>query len=108
MVFTPPESVPKLPFDPPDSVSIFDFMFDEQYGRHPLEKSKAPFANGISGQEYSAFEVRDRVEFLARALARELDWNPNTGTEWEKVAGLFTLNTVSLELLTFEVSIFFV
>ena len=95
MVFSPPDSVPKLHFDPPDSVSLFDFMFDERYGRHPLDKSNAPFVDGIDGRAYSASEVRDRVEYLARALAREFDWEPNVGSEWEKVLGLFTLNTVS-------------
>ena len=103
MVFKPSDAIPKLPFDPPDSVSIFDFIFDEKYGRHPLGKSKAPFVDGIDGREYSASEVRDRVEYLARALAHELDWDPNTGTEWDKVIGLFTLNTVSPNQLAIAV-----
>jgi hypothetical protein len=36
----------------------------------------------------------DRVEHLARALSKELGWQPNRGTEWDKVAGIFALNTV--------------
>ena len=96
MVFTPPEWVPKLPFDPPDSIPISEFMLDEAYGRHPLHNARPPFTCGLSGTEYSALQVRDRVEKLARALSKELGWQPNSGTEWNKVIGVFSLNTVGL------------
>ena len=39
-------------------------------------------------------EMVSRVESLARGLAKELGWEPNKGTEWDKVAGIFALNTV--------------
>ncbi|KAI9695863.1 MAG: hypothetical protein M1836_005980 [Candelina mexicana] len=94
MVFTAPEWVPKLPFDPPDSIPISEFMLNEMYGRHPLGYSKAPFTCGLSGASYSALEVRDRVDCLARALAKEFDWHPNKDTEWDKVVGVFSLNTI--------------
>lgn len=96
MVFNPPASVPKLPFDPPDSIPIGDFMLDEQYGRHPLTDSKAPFTCGLTGVEYSAVEVRDRVDKLARTLANELGWDLDGGTEWDKVVGIFSVNTVGM------------
>lgn len=35
-----------------------------------------------------------RVEHLARALSKEFGWQPNKGTEWDKVVGIFALNTV--------------
>ena len=94
MVFTSPKWVPQLPFDPPDSIPICDFMLTENYGRHPLGYSRPPFTCGLSGAEYSALDVCDRVESLARGLAKELGWHPNEGTEWDKVIGVFTLNTV--------------
>ncbi|KAK0645300.1 AMP-dependent ligase vlmC [Lasiodiplodia hormozganensis] len=94
MVFHPPSWVPQLPFDPPDSVSIYDFLFDENYGRHPLGYSHAPFTCGITGKEYSALDVKDRVEALARGLSKELGWKPNQGTEWDKVIGVFSVNTI--------------
>lgn len=94
MVFTPPAWVPKLAFDPPDSTPICDFMLTEHYGRHPLGYSRPPFTCGLTGLEYSALDVRDRVENLAKALAKEFGWHPNTGTEWDKVIGVFSLNTV--------------
>jgi len=94
MVFYPPAWVPKLPFDPPDSIPISEFMLNEKYGRHPLSRSKPPFTCGLTGAEYSAVEVRERVDQLARALSEELSWKPNQGTEWDKVAGVFSVNTV--------------
>jgi len=94
MVFYPPAWVPKLPFDPPDSIPISEFMLNEKYGRHSLSTSKPPFTCGLTGAEYSALEVRERVDHLARALAEELSWKPNQGTEWDKVAGVFSVNTV--------------
>jgi hypothetical protein len=95
MVFTSPEWVLELPFDPPDSIPISDFMLDEKHGRYPLAQSKPPFTCGISGAEYTALQVRDRVDFLARALAKQFGWHPNQGTEWDKVIGVFSVNTVS-------------
>ncbi|KAF2085447.1 acetyl-CoA synthetase-like protein [Saccharata proteae CBS 121410] len=94
MVFHPPPWVPKLPFSPPDSISIYNFIFDENFGRHPLGYSFPPFTCGLSGKEYSALDVKDRVEALARGLAKELGWSPNQGTEWDKVIGVFSVNTI--------------
>src|SRR4051812_1137004 len=94
MVFYPPEWVPKLPFDPPDSVPICDFMLDEKHGRVPLNKAKDPYTCGLSGTTYSAQEVKQRTDHLARALAKEFGWRVNEGTEYDKVVGIFALNTV--------------
>jgi acyl-CoA synthetase (AMP-forming)/AMP-acid ligase II len=69
-------------------------MFDENYGRHPLGYSRPIFTCGITGNEYSALEVKERVDYLARGLAKELGWRPNEGTEWDKVIGVFSLNTL--------------
>lgn len=71
-------------------------MLDEAYGRHPLDKSQNPFTCGLSGRTYSVKEMVVRVELLARALSKELGWEPNQGTEWDKVAGVFALNTVGV------------
>ena len=96
MTFVPPSWVPQLPFDPPDSVSIADFMLDEHHGRHPLGYSRPMFTCGLTGKEYSTLEVKERVDFLARGLAKELGWRPNQGTEWDKVIAVFSVNTVSI------------
>jgi hypothetical protein len=95
MVFVPPSWVPQLPFDPPDSISICDFMLDERYGRHPLGYSQNPFTCGATGKTYSSLDVKDRVDFLARGLAKELGFDPNKGSEWDKVIAVFSVNTVS-------------
>lgn len=74
-------------------------MLDEKHGRCPLKESRDPFTCGISGKTYSALEMVDRVDHLARALSKEFGWAPNEGTEWDKVAGIFALNTVCGEAI---------
>lgn len=103
MVFLPPQWVPELPFDPPDSINISEFMLNEQYGRYPLHHARQPFTCGLTGFGYSALEVRDRVDQLARALSKELGWRPNGGTEWDKVIGIFSVNTIDTLTLSWAV-----
>ncbi|MCJ1410849.1 hypothetical protein MMC19_004935 [Ptychographa xylographoides] len=94
MVFTSPSWTPKLAFDPPDSIPIHKFMFDEQHGRFPIGDSKPPFTCGLTGKEYSATQVVQRINNLAKGLSKELGWLPNSQSEWEKVVGVFTVNTI--------------
>lgn len=69
-------------------------MLNEKHGRQPFKSSRNPFTCGITGKTYTLPEQAKRVEHLARALSKELGWQPNTGTEWDKVMGIFSLNTV--------------
>ena len=69
-------------------------MLDEKHGRHPFKDSLNPFTCGLSGKTYSGKQMVERTDALARGLAKELGWQPNEGTEWDKVAGIFALNTV--------------
>ncbi|KAF1945618.1 acetyl-CoA synthetase-like protein [Clathrospora elynae] len=94
MPFHAPSWAPELPFDPPDSIPICDFMLDEHYGRHPLGYSHNPFTCGLTGKTYTSLEVRERVDYLARGLAKELVFQPNQGTEWDKVIAVFSVNTL--------------
>ncbi|KAJ3525176.1 hypothetical protein NM208_g11752 [Fusarium decemcellulare] len=94
MVFTPPPSTPKLPFDPPDSVSIPEFVFTENYARKPFAKSRNPYTCGISGKTYTTAEVIEREDLLARALAKRLGYDAGEGTEWDRVVGVYSLNTI--------------
>jgi ribosome assembly protein SQT1 len=94
MVFYPPSWVPKMAQDPFDSIPISDFIFDDKYGRYPLKGSRPFFTCGITGQSYTALESKQRVEYLALGLAKELGWQPNSGSEWDKVVGVFSANTV--------------
>ena len=94
MVFHPPSWVPKLPFDPPDTVSIPDFMLNDASGRCPMQDSRPFFTCGISGKSYTSTATRERVDLLARAIGKELGWQSNKGSEWDKVACVFAANTV--------------
>lgn len=71
-------------------------MLNEKYGRHPFAQSRQPFTCGISGVGYSALQVRDRVEHLAKALTKEFAWDLSSGSEWDKVVAVFSLNTVRI------------
>jgi hypothetical protein len=80
--------------DPPDSITCEQFIHDERYGRTPFNVSRNYVTCGISGKTYTAKQEADRTEYLARALSKELGWLPNSGSEWDKVVGMFGLNTV--------------
>lgn len=71
-------------------------MLDENYGRHPLGYSHNPFTCGLTGKTYESLEVRERVDYLARGLSKELGFDPNKGSEWDKVIAVFSLNTVRI------------
>lgn len=80
--------------DAPDSITIAEFMRDDKYGRRPYATSRNPFTCGITGKTHTAVELFQRSELLARAFAKRLGWAPNDGTAWDKVLGIFSLNTV--------------
>ncbi|KAK5170311.1 uncharacterized protein LTR77_004898 [Saxophila tyrrhenica] len=93
MPFHPPSWSPPMP-EINESISIERFMTDENYDRHPIGYSNPPFTCGMTGKSYSAFEVKERVEHLSRALTDELGMKPNEGSEWDKVVGVFSNNTI--------------
>lgn len=93
MVFYPEKWVPKLP-EVPDTVPICDFMLDEQYGRTPIAQSSDAYTCGLTGKSITARQQKESVEKLSRALANEFGWKVNEGTEYDKVVGVFALNTV--------------
>ena len=95
MVFTPPGWVPELAVEPPDSVSLVNFMLEEQWGRRSKQTSYPPFVCGLTNKSFTAKEQAQRIEELARGLAEALKWQVNEGTELDKVLGVFTYNTVS-------------
>ncbi|KAF4988178.1 hypothetical protein FDECE_15154, partial [Fusarium decemcellulare] len=92
MVFYPPAWVPAMPIEPPDSISIADFMSDDRYGRYPIDKSRNPFTCGLTGKTYSAIEVVEREKSMARAIFKRLSLN-DTNSVWDTVVALFSLNT---------------
>lgn len=95
MVFYPPSWVPKLP-EIPDTLPVPDFILDEKHGREKYSASKDAYVDGLSGKKVTATQQRDRVSILARALAKELGWKVNEGTEYDKVCNIFALNTIDV------------
>jgi len=75
-------------------------MLDENYGRHPLGYSRSPFTCGLTGKTYSALEVKERVDYLARGLSKELGYEPNKGTAFDKVIGVYSINSVKPALFS--------
>lgn len=80
--------------DIPDTVSLPDFILDNKYRSVSHEQAKNPFTCGLSGKTYTSLEWKDRIGSLAKAVQQELGFQVNNGTEWEKVVGVYTLNTV--------------
>ncbi|KAI1114196.1 hypothetical protein F5Y14DRAFT_451375 [Nemania sp. NC0429] len=103
MVFTPPAWVPQLPFDPPDSIPLYEFVGNERYGRMPFNKSQNPFTCGLTGKTYTHAEMRERQELLARSLSKRMGWQPNEDTPWDKVVGLYSPNTIDYLMSTYAV-----
>ncbi|KAI2627219.1 hypothetical protein GGS21DRAFT_540714 [Xylaria nigripes] len=103
MIVTPPSWVPQLPFNPPDSVPLHEFVCNERYGRQPLATSQNPFTCGLTGKTYTMAEMRERQELLARSLSKRLGWRPNEDTPWDKMVALFSFNTVDYLMSTYAV-----
>ncbi|KAI9648950.1 hypothetical protein NHQ30_001516 [Ciborinia camelliae] len=82
---------------------IAQFMLNEKHGRQPFQSSRNPFTCGISGKTYTLSEQVRRVDHLSRALSNELGWQPNIGTEWDKVMGIFSVNTIDFMTLAYAV-----
>ncbi|KAF5972463.1 putative phenylacetyl-CoA ligase [Fusarium bulbicola] len=101
MVFESPawaRALPPVPF--PDSITVEEFMYSEKHGRKSLKLSRNPYTCGLTGQTYTVAEVRERVDSMARAIAKRLDWSVANGTEWDKVACVFSWNTIDYVPLT--------
>ncbi|KAK7417254.1 hypothetical protein QQX98_004688 [Neonectria punicea] len=87
----------------PDDVTIEEFMYNERHGRKPLANSRNPFTCGITGRSYPTAEVQKRVDFIARALQNRAGWATSDGSEWDKVACIYSLNTIDYVPLTYAV-----
>lgn len=93
MVFLPDQRFGSLAHVP-DDVAISEFMLNEKYGRVPHAQSRDPYTCGLTGKTCSSREIVDRVDHIARGLAKEFGWAPNQGTEFDKTLAVFSVNTV--------------
>ncbi|KAF4496960.1 4-coumarate-- ligase-like 7 [Fusarium agapanthi] len=80
--------------DVPDSISVADFINTEKAGRKSFDRSKRPYTCGVTGTSWTAEEVARRVDFLARGLAKNVGFDPNDGTAWDRVVAIYALNTI--------------
>lgn len=81
-------------------------MRDDRYRALPLADSRNPFTCGLTGRSYSYATLFQRVEFLARALSARTGWQPNEEVvAWDKVVGIFCVNTVGLFSSFFQLSV---
>ncbi|KAG5290258.1 phenylacetyl-CoA ligase [Histoplasma ohiense] len=103
MPFKTPSWVPQLPFEIPDSLTVEKFVFDDGYRPRPIDESSNPFTCGLSGRTYTAREVRQRVDWLARSLSQQFQWESAKGSEWEKIVGLHSLNTIDSMTLAWAI-----
>ncbi|PSR76247.1 hypothetical protein BD289DRAFT_446911 [Coniella lustricola] len=99
MVFEAPSWVPKLPFDPPDNIPLYEFIANDKYGRHPVVKSRNPFTCGLTDKTRTYSQIASRREALARAISKRLGWQPNEETEWDKVACMFSFNSIDYSMV---------
>lgn len=81
--------------DPPDSVSVAEFMSSEEYGRYPITKARHPYTCGLTGKTRTAEEVIRREDYLTRGIGKALQLDSQPGSEWDRVCVIFSLNTVS-------------
>ncbi|EXL41754.1 hypothetical protein FOCG_15913 [Fusarium oxysporum f. sp. radicis-lycopersici 26381] len=103
MVFYPPSWVPKLPIDPPDSISVAEFMSSEEYGQYPIAKARHPYTCGLTGKTRTAEEVIRREDLLARGIGKALQLDSQSGSEWDRVCVIFSLNTIDYIPLTHSI-----
>ncbi|KAL6416246.1 hypothetical protein AUP68_00461 [Ilyonectria robusta] len=103
MVFTPPSWVPALPIDPPDSISVAEFMSTETYGRFPIAKSRNPYTCGLTGKSRNAADVILREDYLARGIGKALQFHPQQTSEWDQVVAVFSLNSIDYIPLTHSI-----
>lgn len=80
---------------PSRTMSLPQFMYEDYHGRKLKHASRPPFTCGATGRSYSAVEVAQRVDYLSRSLAAAVGFDTEEGTEWERVVGIFSYNSVS-------------
>ncbi|KAF5022720.1 hypothetical protein F66182_5268 [Fusarium sp. NRRL 66182] len=90
--------------DPPDSITVAEFMSSEKYHRYPITKARNPYTCGLTGKTHTAAEVIAREDYLARGIEQALQLDPHpTTSEWDRVLAVFSFNTIDYIPLTHSI-----
>ena len=95
MVFYPPPKTLRLPYEPPDNLTLEQFITSDEHRPIPFRLARPPFSDGCGEAGTQPAECLRRIDLLSRSLNHILDWRLDHGSEWNKVMAIFTLNTVS-------------
>jgi hypothetical protein len=93
MVFLPPSWLPDITAQIPPATNVGDFVLA---GRRATGSTRLPLVCAETGKRYTADEIGEKVEILARALCQDLGWSPNHGSAQEKVVAILSENSVRL------------
>jgi hypothetical protein len=95
-MFTSNSSLPDWALEVPNNCPLEEFLFNETYGRHKITQSRNPLTCGVTGRTFSTSELRRRVDLLARGIGQSLGWQPNKGTQWQKVVCVYSESSVNI------------
>lgn len=84
--------------EPPNNITIGEFIWSSKHGRRPAATSRSPFTCGLTGKSFTVTQAPQRINFLARGLAQVLKVEPNKGLSLDKVIAIFSPNTVWISL----------
>ncbi|KAM3067693.1 hypothetical protein ACMFMG_011433 [Clarireedia jacksonii] len=105
MVFVTPPWVPEIasPSPLPDSTLVGDFISQRNHDLYNWSDEKPTMIDALSGIQYNMREIRDRVTALSKCLGKELGWEPNKGSPWDKVVGIYSYNTIDFLILCWAI-----
>ncbi|KAM3065448.1 hypothetical protein ACMFMF_011170 [Clarireedia jacksonii] len=103
MVFVTPPWVPEIASPLPDSTLVGDFISQRNHDLYNWSDEKPTMIDALSGIQYNMREIRDRVTALSKCLGKELGWEPNKGSPWDKVVGIYSYNTIDFLILCWAI-----
>ncbi|KAF9767599.1 hypothetical protein IL306_015213 [Fusarium sp. DS 682] len=91
MVFLPPSWTPDIQAQISPTANVAEWALES---RRASGSVHPPFICALTGKKYTLKEVREKVNALAKALCKELQWSPNQGSAEEKVIGVLAVNSL--------------
>lgn len=96
MEFHTPSWVPQITVPIPDDKLVGDFVVERKHRLYEWSADKPTIVCALSGRSYTIDDVRNRVSNLSKGLSKRLGWSPNKNSVWNKVVGILSYNTVSI------------